>query len=83
MLVRFTRPVNWLRSLRPGTPFREFTSADTATLGGYWASRWTWSASPLNSRRSGQTFRIAVSQQDSIAPSRTPCRYLVTKTKGA
>jgi len=34
MDARFTRPVNSARSLRAGTPLREFTSTDTAAFGG-------------------------------------------------
>ena len=41
MVARFTRPVKSCRSLLLDTPLSEFTSEDTATLGGYQASRWT------------------------------------------
>ncbi len=83
--ARFTRPVNSARSIRADTPFREFTSAETATFGGYSTSRCTWSSSPVNATRrapkSSHTPRMVRSQAFSIASSNTPRRYFVTKTK--
>lgn len=42
-------PAKSCGSRREETPLRELTSWESATFGGCWTSRWTWSCSALNS----------------------------------
>src|ERR1035437_11056275 len=57
------------------TPFRELTSEDTETLGGYWISRWTWLSSRSISTRvvskSVQTLANIILRLSTALPSNT------------
>src|SRR5574343_1230637 len=72
---------------RDDTPFSELTSFATATLGGKFTSRCTWSGSPLNSTRSvsksEHTASMISSMRVRCRSPNTGCRNFVTKTKCA
>src|SRR5215475_3740036 len=75
----------WRLKTRLEAPLRLFTSAETATLGGYSTSRCTWSRSPSISTRVASNLRqtppktaFSVSRE---ALSNAKRRYLATKTK--
>lgn len=81
------RMLGWFffRIMRLETPFRLFTSADKATLGGWFTSRCTRSCSPSNSTSSASTSVHTLANTTRISSRisfvKTPRLYLVTKTK--
>src|SRR5664279_2968935 len=82
---RWVRTRYRCRNLREETPFSEFTSFESWTVGGYSISRCTWSSSPLHSvstaPKSALTSATTSASRVRCSDVTTFRRYLVTKTK--